>query len=67
MGRRVFRLAIFRENLMNFREEAVVLVKEILDEWLQNHDFNSAVTILEDYLTDQNTFYQAKLETKNAD
>ena len=52
---------------MNFREEAVVLVKEILDEWLQNHDFNSAVTILEDYLTDQNTFYQAKLENKSAD
>lgn len=50
---------------MNFREEAVILVKEILEEWMHNHDFNRAVTILEDYLVDQDTKYQGQKEHEN--
>lgn len=47
---------------MSFREEAVTLVKSILEEWEYNHDFNTAVTILEDYLTDQDTKYKGELD-----
>ena len=48
--------------MVNFREEAVILVKEILEEWQDNQDFDVVVTILEDYLTDMNTDYQGKIE-----
>lgn len=48
---------------MSFREEAIILVKSIIEEWQYNHDFNSAVTILEDYLTDMDTKYKGLLES----
>ena len=47
---------------MNFREEAVILVKEILDELEQNKDFERAVIVLEDYLTDMDTKYQGIID-----
>ena len=48
--------------MVNFRKEATILVKEILEEWQDNQDFDVVVTILEDYLTDMNTDYQGKIE-----
>lgn len=50
---------------MNFREEAIILVKEILADWNDNQDFERVVTILEDYLTDQDTFFAARLQQIN--
>lgn len=51
--------------MVNFREEAIVLVKSIIEEWTDNKDFDRAVVIMEDYLTDMNTDYRGKLENAN--
>lgn len=42
---------------MNFRQEAVELMKEIIAVWDQYRDFEAAVTIIEDYITDMDTKY----------
>ena len=47
--------------MVNFREEATVLVKDIIQQWQDNQDFETLVVILEDYLTDMDTNYQGKL------
>ena len=47
---------------MNFREEAVVLTKQIIEEWKHNEDFDRAVTIIEDYITDMDTKYKGLIE-----
>lgn len=47
---------------MNFREEAVVLTKQIIEEWTDNKDFDKAVVILEDYITDMDTKYKGMLQ-----
>jgi hypothetical protein len=48
-------------RVVNFREEATVLVKDIIQQWQDNQDFETLVVILEDYLTDMDTNYQGKL------
>ena len=47
---------------MNFREEAVVLTKQIIEEWMDNKDFERAVVIIEDYITDMDTKYKGLME-----
>ena len=47
---------------MNFREEAIALAKQILEDWDYNRDFNEIVTILEDYITDMDTKYKGLME-----
>lgn len=48
--------------MVNFREEAVTLAKNIVEEWDENEDFETIVTIIQDYIIDMNTDYQGKLE-----
>jgi hypothetical protein len=48
--------------MVNFRDEAVALAKQIVLEWDDNKQFESIVTILQDYITDMNTSYQGKIE-----
>lgn len=48
--------------MVNFREEAVVLTKQIIEEWEANEDFDRAVVILEDYITDMDTKYKGLLQ-----
>lgn len=50
--------------MVNFREEATILVKQIIEEWTDNKDFERAVVILEDYLTDMDTDYRGRLENE---
>lgn len=50
--------------MVNFREEAVTLTKQIIEEWTDNNDFERAVVILEDYITDMDTKYQGRLENE---
>lgn len=45
---------------MNFREEAVELVKQVLAAYA-NEDFDAAVTIIEDYITDMDTMYKGAI------
>lgn len=47
---------------MSFREEATVLLKQVLEEWNHNQDFETALVILEDYITDMDTKYKGILE-----
>lgn len=51
-------------RVVNFREEATILVKQIIEEWTDNKDFERAVVILEDYLTDMDTDYRGRLENE---
>lgn len=45
----------------NFRQEATVLAKQMIDTWRDTRDFEAVVVILEDYLTDQNTVYTSRI------
>jgi hypothetical protein len=47
--------------MVNFREEAVTLAKNIVEEWDENKEFETIVTIIQDYITDMDTNYQGKL------
>jgi hypothetical protein len=51
--------------MVDFREEAVSLAKQIVEEWDENEKFETIVTIIQDYITDMDTNYQAKLERLN--
>lgn len=48
--------------MVNFREEAITLIIQILEEWQHNNDFERAVVILEDYITDMDTKYRGLVE-----
>ena len=50
--------------MVDFREEAVILTKQIIEEWTDNEDFDRAVVILEDYITDMDTKYKGLLDAK---
>lgn len=47
--------------MVDFREEAVTLAKNIVEEWDENKEFETIVTIIQDYITDQDTSYRGKL------
>jgi len=49
-------------RMVNFKEEATILAKQIIEEWTDNKDFNAAVVILEDYITDMDTKYKGLIE-----
>ena len=51
--------------MVNFREEAVILAKNIVEEWDENKEFETIVTIIQDYITDQDTEFRQKLERLN--
>ena len=48
-------------RMVNFREEAVTLAKNIVEEWDETKEFETIVTIIQDYITDMDTNYQGKL------
>lgn len=50
--------------MVNFKEEATVLAKQVIEEWTDNKDFDAAVTILEDYITDMDTKYKGLIENE---
>lgn len=51
--------------MVNFREEAITLAKQIVEEWDENEKFETIVTIIQDYITDQDTGFRQKLEKLN--
>ena len=50
--------------MVNFREEAITLAKQIVEEWDENEEFETIVTIIQDYITDMNTDYLGKIESE---
>lgn len=51
--------------MVDFRKEAVTLAKSIVEEWDENKEFETIVTIIQDYITDQDTAFGQKLEKLN--
>lgn len=48
--------------MINFKQEATELAKQIVESWNEYKDFAYVVTIIEDYITDMDSKYQGLIE-----